>query len=694
MLNDKELSILNSIAELHRPAHIDELATTHTLSPRSIRSYIARINKDLGFECIALKKGFYQVTDHDFLENFLEDSFGNSKVSNYSGQVLVVFMLHKLAVQNKINLTHFVTEFEVSRTTAKNYLNQVKEQLEEYHLKLDHSGAIVLLGTEEAKRQLILNLLLHLGQRSRIELELISPLLQSYINKETTSILQQIIRQILLALDYTLSEHSHQILLSYLSIACARSCQGFPLTEVVNRQFFRESEEFKTAQPYFRKLEEQLGISFPVEESLEVINKVMGLHYSKNKESEQLNWFEYDLFISKLIRRFSKEYGANLVGDFQLYENLLNHIKPAMYRIAHNIRLHQFDHAYIVEQSKKEYEITTEILKQLHFFPSDDVSLYRDEIALICVYFKQAVEKLKTEVMQNVLLVSRYGYGSSAMLIEKIQKLYQVGEIKWIPTQELHQIDLSQFHLLITTEPLESPLEHFSEQTTAHFSALPVVEITPFFQHEDRLKLAKHLSLRELEKINLSQVLEIIQRHCTTDNLRQLSADLAEECASVLYDDSMTQHSILQFIEEETILLDFHADTVNEVLEKAGELLEKNGYILPSYSANLIESFENYGVYMMIDEDVAIPHTKNKNNVLKTGFSFIRLKEPIHFDGHSLSMFFTFCTVNNKEHLEALVLIADIIKNDQMKKSIQELDSGEDILDFLQRYELSGVGED
>lgn len=685
MLNDKELSILNSIAELRRPTHIDELALSHNLSPRSIRTYIARINKDLAFECIVLKKGFYQVSDQEFLDNFIQDSFENSKVSNYSGQVLVVFMLHKLAIENKINLTHFVTEFEVSRTTAKNYLNQVKEQLEHYHLKLDHSGGIILLGKEEDKRQLILNLLLDLTKRNRIELELISPLLESYLSNETILILQSIIRQLLTDLDYTLSDHSHQILLSYLAIACARTIQGFPLLEVANRKFLRESIEYQTAEPLFRTLEEELSFTFPQEESLEVINKVMGLHYSKNKESEQLNWFEYDLFISKLIRRFSKEYGVNLVADFQLYENLLNHIKPAMYRVAHNIRLHQFDHAYILEQSQKEYEITSEILRQLHFFPDDDTSHYQDEIALICVYFKQAVEKLQTEEMQNVLLVSRYGYGSSSMLIDKIKKLFHVGEIKWIPTQELPHIDLSQFHLLITTDPLDS--------TFLPSTPLPIVEITPFFQQKDRHSLANFLSLREIEKLNLSQVLEIIDRHCTTENKVALITDLMEHGDSVFTNDTANQNSILQFMSEETILLDFEATTVSQVLEKAGNLLEENGYILSTYRSDLIESFENYGVYMMIDDDVAIPHTRNRNNVMKTGFSFIRLKEPILFDNHPLSMFFTFCTVNNKEHLEALILIAEIIKDDRLKHSIQKLPTAEDILAFLQGYEHSNIIE-
>lgn len=673
MLNHKELSILNSLYQRKQPTNIQELATEHKLSPRSIRSYMDRINKDFrseqGVDCVSLQKGVYEVQDWEVLHAF----FQSYQVSNYSASHLSLFMLHKLLLDNKINLSHFVIEFEVSRSTSKNYLSWVKEQLEPYRLSLDHSGGITLLGKESDKRQLILNLYLQLEKRDRLETELLCPLFAPLEEVLQDSLWKGFLQQVLSTLDYTLSQHSHKVLLYYMKIMVYRQSQGFPLEEITNKPFLKNSREFQQTQELFQGLEASLENDLPLDETLEVINKIMGLHYSNHKEEEHHNWFEYDLFISKMIRRFSKVCGYNLVGDFRLYENLLNHIKPSMYRIASQIQLHHFDVEYIIDQSPEEFAITEEILQQLHFFPRDSKE-YRDEIALICIYFKQALEKQKSEVRKNVLLISNYGYGSSRMMMEKIQEYYQVGHMTWIPSHEAQELDKGQYHLLISTD------------SKIHSDTLiPVVQISPFFQPEDRHKLSLYLSPKEPEKINLSQILSVVEAHGEVHNLSGLKEDLCQNFG--FFDDTKSKSGILDFMSEDSIRLDCQAHTVTEVMEIAGKILEEQGCIDSTYTEHLIESFENYGIYMMIDTDVAIPHTKNTGNVHRTGFTFLRLAQPIHFEQHQLSMFFTFCTGNNKEHLEALILIADIIKDEKTKESMQQLSSAGEILEFLAQNE-------
>ncbi|MFI3254766.1 MAG: PTS sugar transporter subunit IIA [Eubacteriales bacterium] len=669
MLNDKELSILNCLYLWKRPTKIEELASFHKLSPRSIRSYVTRINNDLKFECIALQKGEFHLTDMEFLADY----FQNYQVSNYSGAVLVLFMGHKLALENKINLSHFVIDFEVSRTTAKNYLNQVKEQLEEYHLKLDHSSGITLLGKESDKRQMILNLFLQLPQRERIELQLISPLFLPWEEVVSTEVLELFLEKMFSLLDYHVSEHSKAILLCSLRIMLYRLSQDFPLTEIFNKGFLEKSSEYQQTKELFTWLEEETKIPIPLTEALEIINKVMGLHYSNSKEGENLNWFEYDLFISKMIRRFSKACAYNLVGDFQLYESLLNHIKPAMYRIAHQIKLQKFDVDYIRNHSPEEFALTTEILTQLHFFPQDAKG-FQDEIALICVYFKQALQRQKEEERKNILLVSNYGYGSSRMMMEKIRQQYHVGEMAWVPSQELKNMDKRNFHLVISTD---AKLEIAD--------SIPLLQISPFFHQEDRQLLSAHLFPREPEEMSLSRLLDIIEKNCEIKDDTQLKEDLRKEFS--LLDDTEEERGILDFMTEDMILLEDSSKTIQEVLGKTGKLLEAQGCTQSTYTQNMVESFDNYGIYMMIDENVAIPHTKNTGNVEKTGFTFLRLAQPIAFEDRELSMFFTFCTRNNKEHLEALILIADIIKDPVAKKSMETLESPKEILAFLAKKE-------
>ncbi len=45
----------------------------------------------------------------------------------------------------------------------------------------------------------------------------------------------------------------------------------------------------------------------------------------------------------------------------------------------------------------------------------------------------------------------------------------------------------------------------------------------------------------------------------------------------------------------------------------------------------MLYSFENYGSYMIIDDDIAIPHAKNEGTVRKTGITLLILKKPVEF---------------------------------------------------------------
>lgn len=675
MLSEKEWSVLQYLFQLRRPIHLEELATHFKCSARSIRGYIVHINDALKSPCISLHKGTYQVEDGDTIADFLQESH-----EIFSAPVLTSYMLYKIALEDGINLSHFVNKFQVSRTTAKNYLNKVKLQLHQYQLDLEHSGAITLLGQESQKRRLLLNLLLQLQSKSKRELQVITPLLHDFENVELTATLVNFLEDVLLTLDYTLSEHSHHVLINYMLLSLYRQKHHHPLTTIENKSFLEQSKEYQVIAPFFSSLEQNGHILFPLEEKLEVVNKIMGLHYSKNKEWEHHNWFEYDLFISRLIRRFAELSGAHVVGDFYLYESLLNHIKPAIYRMANGISNPPFDVAYIKKHSQREYQITVTLLQEFHVILNDpeEVESVEDEIALICVYFKQAVEKWKEEREKDVLLVCNYGYGSSRMVMENLRRYFQIRTLKWVPSYDLQAVAVSQFHLVISTETVDTP-------------HVPLVEITPFFTVEDRMKLGQYLSVRELSKVQGERIMKVIENHCIIDHKEGLIRDLQEELGEMWSYTLEKEPSILDFMSEDTILLDVDCDSIQEALHCSGKLLEEQGAILSTYTHDLVTSFENYGLYMMLDEHCAIPHTKNKNNVLKTGFSFLRLKEPIAFEGHLLSMLFTFCTVNNQEHLKALVLIADVMKEEGLRQALETLETPQEILSFLAGLEK---GED
>lgn len=667
MLNEKELHFLKECYHSQHPIHLDTIACQMGCSTRSIRLYLNAINTHFQQGVLSIKKSMIQVEEKTPITDFLSQH----QNTMFSPSFLHSYMMLHILLQDGINLTHFVNQFQISRTTAKNYLTKVKNQLEDYHLTLEHTGAITLIGKEEEKRKLLLNILLQLPYKSKQELQPLSPLLHEFDQLEQSALLAQFLQLTLGQLDYTFSEHSHSILINYMLIVLYRQKRGHNITSIENKGFLMESKEFFVINPLFETLQVNLGSSFPLEEKLEVVNKIMGLHYSNNKEVEQHNWFEYDLFISRLIRRFATLSSCNVVGDFRLYEQLLNHIKPAIYRMTHGIKNHPFDVQSIKNHSLLEFNITATLFLEFHLLADERELLeVEDEVALITVYFKQAVDRFQEQGAKNLIFVCNYGYGSSRMIMEQLRLHFQLGTIKWVPSYDLNAIDLANFHLIVSTERLLTP-------------SLPWVEITPFFSLDDRMKLGEVLSLASKQQVNGSALLRILETHCTIENKSKLLHALQDELGSLWNYNAPKTNTLLHFISTDAILLDVETQDIEELLHLSGHLLEKNGCILSSYTKDLVTSFENYGMYMMLDDHCAIPHTKNKNNVLRTGFSFVRLKSPLVYDGHALSMLFTFCTINNKEHLEALVLIADMMRNHSTKEALETLQTPEEIMDLF-----------
>ena len=96
-------------------------------------------------------------------------------------------------------------------------------------------------------------------------------------------------------------------------------------------------------------------------------------------------------------------------------------------------------------------------------------------------------------------------------------------------------------------------------------------------------------------------------------------------------------------------------------MQLAGEILEKNGYVTKKYTENMIEIIEKYGGYIILAPNMAFPHARNENDVFKTAFSLVTLKEPVLFPNDKLvQTVVAFASKDNKEHLDPFVQLVEI----------------------------------
>lgn len=66
---------------------------------------------------------------------------------------------------------------------------------------------------------------------------------------------------------------------------------------------------------------------------------VLGSHSYNFSYSYYENWFQLEILVNKLIIGVNSLIDIDILGDKILLEGLLNHLKPAIYRIKQGIKL-------------------------------------------------------------------------------------------------------------------------------------------------------------------------------------------------------------------------------------------------------------------------------------------------------------------------------------------------------------------
>ena len=76
------------------------------------------------------------------------------------------------------------------------------------------------------------------------------------------------------------------------------------------------------------------------------------------------------------------------------------------------------------------------------------------------------------------------------------------------------------------------------------------------------------------------------------------------------------------------------AETAEEAIRLAGELLAKAGAAEERYADAMVKSYRERGPYFVLAPHIALPHARAEDGVKEASVSLIRLKKPVVF-GHA-----------------------------------------------------------
>ena len=305
-----------------------------------------------------------------------------------------------------------------------------------------------------------------------------------------------------------------------------------------------------------------------------------------------------------------------------------------------------------------------------------------DELFLLIIHFKASIERNRPKHVKKILLVCSLGYGTATLLAQNIRDTYEVEIMEILPYYALRESikEYKGIDLIITTVDIKESKKPKN---------VPVVKINPIFTLDD-IKILNEANLEQSNKtILLSEIIDVIEKETRILNRERLIDSLSVKLENKIINDiGKKKVEILEILKEENIYLNQEVKNWQEAIIFGGKVLESRGYISSSYIDDMLEMSNKYSEYIVISEGVAIPHSKNKRNVFKTGMMLLTLKNPVTFPaGQSVDTFFIFSIYKKQEHLNAISELIDLILKYDIRSYLKKESRKKNVIKFISNVE-------
>ena len=687
MVKKRYFEIINLILNSNDKITVKDISNLYNITERSIRYDIDELNMF-----------FQEKNNRDIIEinnnrlkilysgNEIEEIVRNIKVKEYflsENERVNILAYEIFLVKNEFILQYFTEKYNLSKTTVRHSLKELNKIIDEYGLVIDmnNNKGYKIIGNEVNIRKYMINILrkyIKNTKEKNIEYNPLEKIIQKFLKKSRIKESKNLINKILDYTEKTISDEAFETLQLFLFISQIRNENGHEIEEdVENKIFLSKTLEFIKIKKILEKVE-----NIKEKDIYHFIDFFLG-SYSYNLEySYFLNWILIESLIDQFIKLLSDKLEVNITEDKILRKELLNHIKPAIYRMKNKFKLTES----ILSEVKKQYMelfIKTKLsLKIISDFI--DLSFDEDEAAFITVMIQRAIMRNNPSTLlkkdPNILIVCGLGYSSSRFLYENINNRFQVNIIDIIPFNQLENYNyLKKADIIIST--LDFKLD-----------GMDVITVNAVMNEKDILKLKNYGLPEKKSKIKLSELLSIIRK---VSDETELKKQLMRKFGENIYDDmgekSETGKSFIELLSEKSIKLNVEVNNLDEVIEFTGQTMIESGLVKEEYTDELKNQIIQYGKYILIGDKTILPHGQLLKNVKETGFSLITLKKGIDFFGSEIKIVICLASRNKDEHLRAILELNRYLKNPDFENELLNKESPEEITDYLEFLEISDI---
>lgn len=687
MVKKRYFEIINLVINSNDEITVKDISNLYNITERSIRYDIDELNvffqEKNNKDIIEINNNRLKIL---YSENEIEDIVENIKEKEYflSENERVNILSYEIFLsKNEFILQYFTEKYNLSKTTVRYSLKELNKIISEYGLVIDmnNNRGYKIIGSEINIRKYIINILreyIKNTKEKKIEYDPLKKIIQKFYKKSRIEESKSTINKILDYTGKTISDEAFETLQLFLFISVIRNKNGHEIEEdVENEIFLSKTKEFSKIREILEKIEniKEKDIHY-------FVDFFLG-SYSYNLEySYFLNWILIESLIDQFIKLLSDKLKVNLTEDKILRKELLNHIKPAIYRMKNKFKLTESILSEVKKQYMELFIKTKSSLKIISDFI--DLSFDEDEAAFITVMIQRAIMRNNPSTLlkkdPNILIVCGLGYSSSRFLYENINNRFQVNIIDIIPFNQLENYNyLKKADIIIST--LDFKLD-----------GMDVITVNAVMNEKDILKLKNYGLPEKKSKIKLSELLSIIRKVSDETELKkQLMRNFGENIYDDMGEKSETGKSFVELLSEKSIKLNVAANNLDEVIEITGQTMIDSGLVKEEYTDELKNQIIQYGKYILVGDKTILPHGQLLKNVRETGFSLITLKKGIDFFGSEIKIVICLASRNKDEHLRAILELNRYLKNPDFENELLNKENSEELTDYLKFLEMADI---
>ncbi|SFK31956.1 mannitol operon transcriptional antiterminator [Halobacillus dabanensis] len=458
-ITSREKSIIDMIVRTSGKHTVHSLSSFLNVSGRTVQRDLKSIEKILQQFDLTLNR---RADDGLFIDGKNEQIF--RLIQNLAGvnptdetpeerklRLLIILLQEGPSIKKQV----LANELGVSGATLSAYLDDLAQWLNKFSITLTRKRGvgIELIAEEVNKRHALANYFLVYFYEELIEnLYLLeqgkedNEKILGYFSPQYLLVIDKLVNQKVNKGQTRLADSDYIGLIVYICLTIQRTQDGFSLQKEYKEEN-ESSSEFQLMKTIREELEEKLSI--PITNSdVHFLTIIL-----KGSKVQAADAGYYDsVLLGKLIRNVIKDVSfmlnVDLSDDFSLFQGLLAHMEPSIFRLKQQLELFN----PLTEEIKRKYPVLFMAVKKSLESEFNDIDFPDDEVAFIVLHFGSALLVHEEKVKINAVVVCPTGIGASKMLASRMQKeLTEITDVKILSIKDFQSANLDNFDLVIST---------------------------------------------------------------------------------------------------------------------------------------------------------------------------------------------------------------------------------------------------